>query len=356
MSTQRDASLHKEFSSASSCENSGDRSRQRRRLLLSGLGLATMANVASIRPAKAQHKAAYTGSTPIELIVPGGPGAGTDVVARIVAQGLSRQINNPIVVKNLPGAAGIIGAQAVARAKPNGYTLLFAITGTHTVNQFLYPDLSYDPKKDFAPVSLVCKYNNVLVVRPDFEAQNFKDLVALIRSNPGKYFYGITQNGSSSHLAMELLKSEAKLELRGVPYRGAAAAVTDFLGGQYPVLMDTVINQLPLIRSGKVIPLATTGNERSPVLPDVPTMMEGGFPKLAAIGWGGLMAPANTPEAMIATLNQGMKATIASSIFNDLKNAGLETQYSTAAEMAAFLERESEKWGRLVKAGSITPS
>lgn len=316
------------------------------------LGLAAATALAlPLRQALAQGLA---GQGPVEMVVPGGPGAGTDVVARVTAKGLSEGINQAVVVKNMPGAAGIIGAQAVARAKPDGHSLLFAITGTHTVNQFLYPDLPYDPVKDFAPVSLVCKYNNVLVVRPDFEAKTLKDLVALLRKHPGKFFYGITANGSSSHLAMELLKSEAGLDLPGVPYRSAAAAVSDFLGGQFPVFMDTVINQLPHIRAGKVLALATTGAQRSPVLPDVPTIAESGFPSIVAIGWGGVMAPAGTPEAAIRVFNEAIRKTIDGNAFDALKAAGLETQYTTPQEMGEFIARESEKWGRLVKAGKVT--
>lgn len=315
-----------------------------------GLAAAAFALPLTLRQALAQGLA---GQGPVELVVPGGPGAGTDVVARIAARGLGESLSQAVVVKNMAGAAGIIGAQAVARAKPDGHTLLFAITGTHTVNQFLYPDLPYDPIKDFAPVSLVCKYNNVLVVRPDFEAKTLKDLVALLRKQPGKYFYGITANGSSSHLAMELLKSEAGLDIKGVPYRSASAAVSDFLGGQFPVFMDTVINQLPHIRAGKVLALATTGAERSPVLPDVPTISESGFPSIVAIGWGGVMAPAGTPQAAISLFNESLRKTIAGNAFDALKAGGLETLSTTPEEMAAFIDRESEKWGKLVKAGKI---
>lgn len=314
------------------------------------MGVAALAMPLTARNALAQGLAS---KAPVELVVPGGPGAGTDVVARIAARGLGEGLGQAVVVKNMAGAAGIIGAQAVARAKPDGHTLLFAITGTHTVNQFLYPDLPYDPVKDFAPISLVCRYNNVLVVRPDFEARTLKDLVSLLRKDPGKYFYGITANGSSSHLAMELLKSEAGLDLKGVPYRSAAAAVSDFLGGQFPVLMDTVINQLPHIRAGKVLALATTGAARSPVLPDVPTVAESGFPEIVAIGWGGVMAPAGTPAAAISQFNESVRKTVAGNAFDALRAGGLETLATSPEEMAAFIARESEKWGKLVKAGKI---
>ncbi len=330
----------------------------RRQFLKAGLASGSILLIPALTAgsAAAQSRTSFPGSAPIELVVPGGPGAGTDVVARVIAQGLSEYLSHPVVVKNQPGAAGIIGAQTVARAKPDGHTLLFAITGTHTVNQFLYPELSYNPKKDFAPISVVCKYNNVLVVRPDFEAKNLKDLIALIRANPGKFDYGVTQNGSSSHLAMELLKLEAKLDMQAIPYTGAAAAVSGFLGAQFPVFMDTVINILPHIRSGKAIALATTGAVRAPVLPDVATISESGFPSVIAIGWGGIMAPAGTPSAAITKLNAGVKAALGSSAFDSLKKAGLELQYTTPEEMAVFIEQESERWGKVVRDGKLKPA
>lgn len=330
----------------------------RRKFLRAGLASGSILLIPALHPGNtfAQVSAVFPGTAPIELVVPGGPGAGTDVVARVISRGLSEYLSHPVVVKNQPGAAGIIGAQTVARAKPDGHTLLFAITGTHTVNQFLYPELSYNPKKDFDPISLVCKYNNVLAVRPDFEAKNLKDLIALIRANPGKFDYGITQNGSSSHLAMELLKLEAKLDMQGIPYTGAAAAVSGFLGGQFPIFMDTVINMLPHIRSGKAIAIATTGAVRAPVLPDVATIFESGFPTVIAIGWGGIMAPAGTPLIAVEKLNAGVKAALVSSAFDSLKSAGLELIHTTPEEMSLFIEQESKKWEIVVREGKLKPA
>lgn len=328
----------------------------RRKLLLGGLGAIAYSSTGFSSLAMAQEKRFYTDKAPIELIVPGGPGAGTDIVARLVAKGLTEKLGNRVVVKNMPGAAGILAAKSAAQSKPDGYTLFFGITGTNTVNQFLYNDLPYDPIRDFEPVSLVCKYNNVLVVRKDFEAQTFEDLIKLIKANPGKMFYGITLTGSSSNLAMEFLKNEAGLDLPGVPYGSGANAVNDFLGGQFPVLMDTVINQLPHIRAGKVTPLATTGAERSPVLPEVRTISESGYPNVVSIGWGGVMAPAKTPQAAIAQVNQALKEVIASDLFDNLKASGLETQYTTTTEMAQFIKETAEKSGRIVKAANIKPA
>jgi len=328
----------------------------RRRFIAITAGVVALCLSGGGQFAFAEKVSFYDGSRPIELIVPGGPGAGTDIVARLVAKGISEQLGNQVVVKNIPGAAGILAAQAGARAKPDGYHLFFGITGTNTVNQFLYPDLSYDPINDFDAVSLVCRYNNVLVVRPDFEAQNFEDFIALMKENPGEYFYGITLVGSSSNLAMEFLKSQAGLELPGVPYGSGASAVNDFLGGQYPVLMDTVINQLPHIQDGRVVPLATTGAERSPVLPDVPTIIESGYPEVEGIGWGGIMAPAGTPKEAIQELNNAIKAVIESSAFDSLKASGLEMAYTTPEEMDEYIKTESEKWGKVVEIADIKPA
>src|SRR5690606_18535487 len=328
----------------------------KRRLLLVGAGAAAVAGLTGVRPSWAQAKTFYNDKTPNEMIVPGGPGAGTDIVARIVARGLAERLNNRVVVKNMPGAAGIIAAQSAARARPNGFNLFFGITGTHTVNQFLYDDLPYDPQKDFVPISLVCKYNNVLVVRPDFEAQTFPEFIKLVRANPGKFFYGITLTGSSSNLAMEFLKSEAGLDLPGVPYGSGAAAGTDFLGGQYPVLMDTVINQLPHIKAGRVLPIVTTGAMRSHVLPDTPTISESGYPQVISSGWGGIMAPAGTPKKAIEELSNAIKAVLGSPIFDELNAAGLETEYTTPAQLAQFITETSAQSARIVKAGNIKPA
>lgn len=318
-----------------------------RRKLISGAFLATLG--LSTHPVYSQQKSV----NPIEMIVPGGPGAGTDMVARVVAKELSSELGRPIIIKNIPGAAGTIAAQAAARSKPDGNTLFFAITGTQTVNQFLIDKLSYDPIKDFAPVSLVCKYNNVLVVRPDFPAKNLKDIIDFVKNSKSPPFYGITLVGSSSHLAMELLKSAAGLEMNGIPYKSAASAVSDFLGGQFPFLMDTVINQLPHIQAGKVVPVITTGLERSPSLKDVPTMSESGFPGLEAIGWAGVMAPAGTPDSTIIELSSAMKKVMQSSAFDGLIRSGLEIAYTSPSEMGNFIKTESEKWGNLIKKANI---
>ncbi|MCP8713088.1 tripartite tricarboxylate transporter substrate binding protein, partial [Streptomyces sp. AC04842] len=220
-------------------------------------------------------------------------------------------------------------------------------------NQSLYENIAYDPIKDFEPVSMVCYYNNVLVVHPSFPAKTLQEFVALIKANPGKYFYGITQNGSSAHLAMELLKATAGLDLPGVPYKGAAAAVNDFLGGQFPVLMDVVINQQQFIQGGKSRPLAVTSAARSPALPDVPTVAESGYPGYQAIGWNGVFVPAGTPPAIVQTLNGAVQSALKQPALAQLTQNGLELHGGTPEELRRFVATESEKWRTLIKNANI---
>lgn len=313
---------------------------------------ASLAGAALARPGLARA-AGYPSERPIQFIVPFPAGGGTDLVARPLAQGIGEALKQSVVVINKGGAAGIIGTQQAARSAPDGYTVALGSTGTHTVNQSLYENIAYDPIKDFEPVSMVCYYNNVLVVHPSFPARTLQEFVALIKANPGKYFYGITQNGSSAHLAMELLKATAGLDLPGVPYKGAAAAVNDFLGGQFPVLMDVVINQQQFIQGGKSRPLAVTSSARSPALPDVPTVAESGYPGFQAIGWNGVFVPAGTPPAIVQTLNGAVQSALKQPALAQLTQNGLELHGGTPEELRRFVATESEKWRALIKNANI---
>lgn len=305
-----------------------------------------------LRPGHARA-AGYPSERPIQFIVPFPAGGGTDLVARPLALGIGEALKQSVIVINKGGAAGIIGTQQAARSAPDGYTLALGSTGTHTVNQSLYENIAYDPIKDFEPVSMVCYYNNVLVVHPSFPAKTLQEFVALIKANPGKYFYGITQNGSSAHLAMELLKATAGLDLPGVPYKGAAAAVNDFLGGQFLVLMDVVINQQQFIQSGKSRPLAVTSAERAQALPGVPTVAESGFPGYQAIGWNGVFVPAGTPAPIIQTLNSAVQSALKQPALAQLTQNGLELHGGTPDELRDFVAKESQKWRTLIKNANI---
>lgn len=312
---------------------------------------ASLAGATLASPGRAQ--AAGYPDHAMQLIVPFPSGGGTDLVARPVAQGIGEALNQAVVVVNKGGAAGNIGTAYASRAAPDGYTLALGSTGTHTVNQSLYSNLGYDPVKDFLPVSMICHYNNVLVVHPSFPAKTFKEFVALIKANPGKYFYGISQVGSSGHLAMELLKVTAGLDMPGIPYKGAATAMNDFLGGQFMILMDVIVNQQQFIHGGKSRPLAVSSLERSHSLPDVPTVAESGFPGFQAIGWNGIFVPAGTPAPIVQTLNAAVQSALKQPALMRLVENGLEVQGSTPEELGRFVVSEGAKWRDLITQANI---
>jgi tripartite-type tricarboxylate transporter receptor subunit TctC len=323
-------------------------SAQRRRFLALSAGAAAGAALTG-RWSSSLAASGFPHEHPIQFIVPFPSGGGTDLVARPVAQGMGQRLDQSVVVINKGGAAGSVGTQFTARQAPDGYTVLFGSTGTHTVNQSLYDNITYDPVKDFEPVSMVCYHTNVLVVSPSFPARTLPEFIALIKANPGKYFYGITQSGSSAHLAMELLKVTAGLDLPGVPYKGTAAAMNDFLGGQYQILMDVVFNQQQFIQGGQSRPLAVTSAQRSPVLPQVPTVAESGFPGYLAVGWNGIFVPAGTPASTVQTLNAAVLDALKQPAMEPLVKNGLDVRGSTPEELGKFVVTESAKWRTLIK-------
>lgn len=322
---------------------------RRRQLLAAGVSVGA---IAALRASPTLAASKYP-SHPIDFVVPFAAGGGTDLVARPVAQGIGQALNESVIVMNKPGAAGIVGTQFVARAPADGYTVALGSTGTHTVNQSLYAHLPYDPIKDFEPVSMICYYNNVLVVRPDFPAKNFTDFVKLIKANPGKYVYGIGSIGSSGHLAMELLKRTAGLDIPGIPYNGASTALTDFIGGRVQILMDVLVNQAPLIKNGTSMPLAVTSKQRAKTLPSVPTVAESGYPGFEAIGWNGIFVPRKTPAAIIDTLNAAVRSSLKQPIMSKLEDDGLDIAASTPAVLGEYVKTESVKWAKLIKDANI---
>lgn len=292
----------------------------------------------------------------IRLIVPLAAGGGGDVVARIMAKIVSESLGQQIVVENRVGAGGTIGVELASRAPPDGYTLVFGSTGTFAVNQTLYPNLPYDPVSSFEPVSMLCRYNNVLVAHPSFPATDMASFLREVRTNPGKYNYAISVIGSSGHLAMELLKAEAKVQIQGVPYKGAAEAMNDFLSGRVPLIIDTVINQRQYIRSGRVKAFATTGLQRSPVLPEVPTIAESGFPGLEAVGWAGIFAPAGTPAPIVDRLSLEIRKSADSPMYESLVKSGLELISTTPGETRDYIVAEIAKWRKLIRSVGIVAS
>ena len=268
---------------------------------------AALAWLAGAGPAVAQE---YP-SRPITLIVPHPAGGTSDILARTVSAEVSKVLKQQIVVENKGGANGTIAAKQVATATPNGYTLLLATASTHGINPSLYPKISYDAQKDFAPITLLATVPNVLVVSKDVKAKNVQELIALIRSQGDTMNMGSAGAGTPGHLAGELFKDAAKLKFAHVPYKGGAPAINDLLGGQIQFLFTTIPGALPHIKAGNLRALAVTSPKRSAALPDLPTMAEAGV-DFQAVSWHGIVAPAGTPAAVIDKLNSVFGAALAS--------------------------------------------
>ncbi len=291
---------------------------------------------------------------PVRLIVPFPPGGSTDIVARIVAQKLGERLGQQVVVENRGGAGGTIGTEAVAKAAPDGYTLGVASTSTHAVAPSVYTKLGYDPVKDFAPISLVAVSPYLLVVNPDVQAKSLQEFVAYAKARPGKLNYASAGTGSTTHLAMEMLKSAAGLYIVHIPYNGNGPAGTAVLAGQVEALFGSLPAVLPHAKSGRVRPLAVGTPKRSPALPDVPTVAESGFPGFDASLWLAIMAPAGTPPAIVDRLHKEIVAVIGAPDTADaLGKAGAEPLTSTPAELASMVKDGVGKYAKIVKQAGI---
>jgi tripartite-type tricarboxylate transporter receptor subunit TctC len=235
---------------------------------------------------------------PLRLVVPFTPGGSTDVLGRAIGNEIGRSLGQPVVIENVPGAGGSLGAERVAKSPADGYTLLMGHIGTLAVNPSLYPKLGYDPLKNFTPVAWVARVPNVLVVHPSVPAQNFKELIAYAKSHPGQLAYGSGGNGSAAHIAMEFLKLQTGTSFLHIPYRGTAPSVTDLIAGQVQVLFTGLPALLPQIKAGKMRALAVSSPKRLALLPDVPTFSELGYPQLEAVAWMGLWCKTDVPAAL----------------------------------------------------------
>src|ERR1700723_2432435 len=259
----------------------------------------------------------------IKIVVPFAPGGGTDVIARTLAQEMAKNLGVNVLIENKPGAGTIIGTQAVAVSDPDGYTLLMG-TFANAVNPSLNAKLPYDPHKDFAPVALVARSFNIVVVNPKSPIRSIADLIAAAKADPGKMTFGTFGAGTSAHLAGELFKDMAKVDLTAVPYKGAAPGITDLIGGQIDVMFTTVASAASLVESEQLRAIAVTSAERSPAFPQVPTVAEAGVPGYAAESWYGLFAPSGTPPEVIDRLNRSAAAAVQSEVFKRLSvNEGL---------------------------------
>jgi tripartite-type tricarboxylate transporter receptor subunit TctC len=290
---------------------------------------------------------------PVRIIVPFAPGGSTDVVARILADKLGGELKQNFIVDNRAGASGNIGADAVAKAPADGYTLLMGTTGVLSINAHLFKDMAYDPAKDFAPIAYTSLITNILVVNPGVPAGNVAELIALAKGKPGSLSFASSGAGSSTHLSGELFKSLAGVDILHVPYRGSSQALVDLIAGQVTMLFDNAPSSLPFVEQGKLRALAVTSTRRLPNLPDVPTLDEAGVRGYESLSWSGLVAPAGTPRAIVNTLNAAVGQQGAMQGAYEVSQAELE-RWAARRQFAAHIRAESEKWGKLIKAANIT--
>jgi tripartite-type tricarboxylate transporter receptor subunit TctC len=292
---------------------------------------------------------------PIRFIVGFPPGGAGDLIGRFTGQMLAEELGQPVVIDNRSGAGGIIGADIVAKAPPDGYTLLLATTGAITVSPSLQPRLPYNPLTDFTPVGMIGNFQNVVVVPVSSPYKSLKDLVAAAQREPGKLNYASTGVGATPHLAGEMFRVLANAQLVHVPYKGNGPAMTDLLAGRVDSMFPTLPSGLPYIKAGRLRALAVTGDRRSTLLPDVPTVAEQGWPGYRVVNWFGILGPANMPSAVVDKLHRTLVAGLAKPQINErLGNQGVMPESSTPRELAGFMREETARWATLIKSAKIT--
>ena len=310
------------------------------------LAVATIAWMALLtEPAHAQDYPLR----PLKVVVPFSPGGAVDGPMRVIAQELSKRLGQQVVVENKPGAGATIGSELVAKAAPDGYTLLLA-SQTNAISATLYAKLPFDPIEDFAPISLIGREPGVLVVNPALPVKTFQEFIAYVKERPGQIDYASSGNGSGQHLFAALLASMTGLRMNHIPYKGSGQATTDLLGGQVMVSIPGTAGMVGHIKAGKLRPLAVTGARRSPQLPDVPTVMESGVPGYEAYVWMGLLAPKGTPAPIIERLyRELMQALATTEVKTYMANAGIEIVGSTPAEFGRFFRSEKDLWAKVIR-------
>ncbi|MGE8367268.1 Bug family tripartite tricarboxylate transporter substrate binding protein [Cupriavidus basilensis] len=313
-------------------------------VLLSTLGLAQPALAEAAYPAKV-----------IRLVVPFPPGGSTDTLARLLAEQLKEELGQSVVVENKAGAGGNIGGDAVAKAAPDGYTLLLAAAGATVINPSLYARMSYDPVRDLAPVTMLAREHNLMVVNPSIPARNLKEFIAYARTRPGTLSFGSPGNGSPAQLAGELLNQSAGIKLQHVPYKGSGPAVADLIAGHITMMIDNMPALLPYVQSGRLRALAVASDKRASALPDVPTMEEAGLKGYVVTAWKGLMAPAGTPRPIIARLHDATAKILARpQMRKRLVDLGAEPVGNTPEQFAAQIRSDTAWWAALVKSTGTT--
>ena len=307
-------------------------------LAIAGAAMVCCAHAQTDYPAK-----------PVRIVIPIAPGGGTDIVGRMVAQKLTQAFNQQFIVDNRPGAGGIIGSDAVAKAAPDGYTVLLTPT-SHTINPSIYAKLPYDTVKDFAPVALLVSVTTVFVAHPSLPARTVAEVVALAKARPGQLSFGSAGNGHLFHLTGELFKTAAKIEMVHVPYKGGAPAISSLVSGEVSLLFETMLALQPFIEAKRVRPIAVASAERSPLLPGVPTFVESGFPGIVAANWYAVFAPATTPRAAIMRLNGEIgRALNAPDMRERLQAQGTEVVAGTPEQLGDFVKSELAKWSAAAK-------
>jgi tripartite-type tricarboxylate transporter receptor subunit TctC len=314
--------------------------------------LLVVVTLLAVVPGAAQAQA-YP-SRPIRIMVAYTPAGTTDILARLIGQKMTEKWGQPVIVENRPGANGNIGTELAARATPDGYSILMATAATHSINNTLYPRLTWDAVKDFAPVSLVALVPNLMVVNNSLPVKSVKDLVAYAKANPGKLAHGSPGYGSTAHLSMELFKSLTGIAMTHVPYKGSAGVLADVMGGQIALTMDNIPVYLPQARAGKIRALAVSSAKRAAAAPEVPTLAEAGVPGFEAVSWFGLVAPAATPQPIVQALwAETARILKLPDINRRISELGAEPVGSTPQQYAAFIQSEIVKWRKVIKDAGV---
>src|SRR5688572_9384102 len=317
-------------------------------------GIAVLAALLCSPLALAQPATSWP-EKPVKFVVPVAAGGTTDVIARVIGARLTEAWGQPIVVENRVGGAGIPATELVARAKPDGYTFFVGTIGALTVNPYMFPNMTVDVTKDFTPVTLVASAPTMLVVNPSLPVKSVKELIAYAKANPGVLNFPSPGNGTSPHLAGELFKQLAGIDAIHVPYKGAAPALVDLIGGRVHFMFDNIITSLPHVKEGRLRALAVTASQRSRLVPDLPTMAEAGLPGQEISGWVGIVAPTGTPREVILKMQREIARQVAKP---EVREAivGAEAVGNTPEEFGAFLASERAKWSKLVKEANIRPA
>ena len=309
----------------------------------------------SVLPLGAAANAQDYPSRPVKIVVPFPAGGSNDIIARILAQKLNERTGQSFLIENRGGAGGNIGADAVATSEPDGYTLLLTAPPPLTINATLYKTLPYDPAKAFAPVALIASVPIVLAVHPSVEARNVMELIALAKAKPGTINFGSSGNGSTNHLAGELLKSMAGINIVHLPYRGAAPAMNDLIAGHIPMMFDNIPAVLPQVQARSIKAIAVAGAKRSAALPDMPTVAESGVPGFEASAWFGLVAPAKTPAPVLAKLESEVDAILKMpDVQKRFTELGAEPANISGAAFGRFLADETAKWTKIIQSSGAT--